>query len=75
MGLSPDLELRATCRWALYEVRPHVLSLMNSVSDKYIGMTFGGGIACNSSSFGSGSNWIWTCGDDEATSSRRRSHY
>ena len=53
VGLSPDLELRATCRWALYEVRPHVLSLMNSVSDKYIGMTFGGGIACNSSSFGS----------------------
>ena len=34
-----------------------MLSLMNSVSDKYIGMTFGGGIACNSSSFGSrGSN-------------------
>ena len=63
MGLSPDLELRATCRWALYEVRPHVLSLMNSVSDKYIGMTFGGGIACNSRRSARGSNSTWTCGE------------
>ena len=73
MGLSPDLELRATCRWALYEVRPHVLSLMNSVSDKYIGMTFGGGIACNSSSFGSWQQLDMDLRQRKVTLSRRRS--
>lgn len=53
VGLAHNLELRATCRWALYEVRPHVLALRSTVSDKYVGMTFGGSIACHASCFGS----------------------
>ena len=51
--LSDEVDvLRATCRFASYEKRAHLLGLQSCVSGKYMGITFGGSIACTSSSFG-----------------------
>ena len=49
--------LRATCRFALYEKRAHLLGLRSPVSGKYLAITFSGAIECASSRFGGWAEW------------------
>jgi len=58
VGLSEEVDvLRATCRFALYEKRAHLLGLRSPVSGKYLAITFSGAIECASSRFGGWAEW------------------
>jgi hypothetical protein len=58
VGLSEEVDvLRATCRFALYEKRAHLLGLLSPVSGRWLGLTFAGAIACRASRFGSWEEW------------------
>lgn len=53
VSLSDEVDcLRATCRFALYEKRAHLLGLQSPVSKNYVGLTFAGSIRCSARSFG-----------------------
>lgn len=53
VGLSKEVDcLRATCRFALYEKRAHLLGLYSPVSQRYVGLTFAGNIRCSARTFG-----------------------
>ncbi|KAJ8613950.1 hypothetical protein CTAYLR_008792 [Chrysophaeum taylorii] len=53
VALSDEVDvLRATCRFALYEKRAHLLGLQSTVSKLYVGITFSGAIKCAATRFG-----------------------
>ena len=58
VALSEEVDvLRATCRFALYEKHAHLLGLRSPVSGRWLGLTFGGDLACSAKRLGNWETW------------------